>query len=123
MKKIFKSLALLLMASAIPAANAGTVGGQITSVAGEVGAFGNFLMIVIGVAGVVLMFLGAMGLKKYGEDSRSNPLMKPMIFFLAGALMTGFGAFQGMLSTSITGEDVDESTGRSTFRAPSSGGN
>tara|TARA_B100002019_G_scaffold285535_1_gene294644 strand:+ start:282 stop:650 length:369 start_codon:yes stop_codon:yes gene_type:complete len=83
----------------------------------EVFVFGDLLMIIIGVAGVILLFMGGIGLKKYADNSQQNPLMKPMIFFVAGGIMTGFTAFQGLLSESVTGEEIDKDTGRKKFDA------
>ena len=93
------------------------IGDRLSSAAGEVGIFGDLLMIIIGVAGVILLFMGGIGLKKYADNSQQNPLMKPMIFFVAGGIMTGFTAFQGLLSESVTGEEIDKDTGRKKFDA------
>lgn len=121
MKKILQSLfysTLILSSHFATASSLGdkTVGQQIGSIGGEVGIFGNFMLLIIAVVGVVVLLSGAMGLKKYADDSRSNPLMKPLIYFIVGGILTGFSAFQGMLGKSATGE-IDDTTSRGAFKA------
>ena len=113
-------IGIVLLSSVSAIAGDAGIGDRLSSAAGEVGIFGDLLMIIIGVAGVILLFMGGIGLKKYADNSQQNPLMKPMIFFVAGGIMTGFTAFQSMLSTSLTGSSGDEDTGRGGFKAPDS---
>lgn len=114
-KKIFLSSCLFLYSLSLHAAD--SIGDRLGKIGEEIFTFGSFFMLIIGVAGVILMFLGGMGLKKYADDSRSNQLGRPMIYFLAGALLTGFTTFQQMLSKSITGDEEDRDTGRNRFDA------
>lgn len=80
------------------------VSGQLKNIGGEATVLGSFLLIIIAVLGVIVLLNGALGLKKYADDSRSNPLMKPLLYFAVGAILTGFSAFQGMLGKSATGK-------------------
>jgi hypothetical protein len=76
---------------------------------GHLNAFGGLFKIVVGFAGAIFAFMGIVGLKKYADDSRQNPLMKPMIMFLAGAAALGFVGITGMLSKTVTTEDQESS--------------
>jgi hypothetical protein len=95
---------------------ADTVGGQLKKINTTVEAGGNLLMWVVGVAGIGLMFMGIMGLKKYADDARSNPLMKPMIYLVAGGMMSGFTVLQSMFSETVTGTATDNAN-TGTFKA------
>ncbi len=66
-------------------------------------AVGSLFGWVVAFAGGIFAFLGIVGLKKYADDSRQNPLMKPMIMFAAGSLALGFTVFTGMLTQTTTG--------------------
>jgi hypothetical protein len=90
---------------------------RINNASKSVEAGGNLAVWLVGAAGIVLLFMGIMGLKKYADDARSNPLMKPMIYILAGGLMTGFTAFRNILANTATGEDSDIDVGQGTFSA------
>src|SRR5690554_5007300 len=114
-KKIFLSSCLFLYSLSLHSAD--SIGDRLGKIGEELFTFGSFFMLIIGVAGVIFMFLGGMGLKKYADDSRSNPLGRPMIYFLAGALLTGITTFQQMLSKTITGDEEDRDTGRNRFDA------
>lgn len=74
----------------------------------SLGAVGKLFIIVVGFAGAIFAFMGIIGLKKYAEDARQNPLMKPLIMFVAGAFALGFIGFTGMLSTTATQEKQEK---------------
>ena len=108
MKKInaiLLSLFVMIMTSPLALATE-TLDERINEGAKVVQAGGNFMIWVVGAAGIVLLFLGIMGLKKYADDSRQNPLMKPMIYLIAGAAMSGFTVFRNILTATATGEDA-----------------
>ena len=65
-------------------------------------AVGSLFGWIVALAGGFFGFLGIVGLKKYAEDSRQNPLMKPLIMFGAGSLALGFTAFTGILTKTTT---------------------
>ena len=92
-----------------------TVGQRLDSASSTVYSLGNFMLVGVGAAGIVILFMGIWGLKKYADDNRSNPLAKPMIYLVAGGLMTGFSAFKATLSNTATGADNSSDTG--TFSA------
>ena len=110
---ILSLFAMVFTSSAFVAAE--TVGERLDSAATTVSSLGNFALVAVGAAGIVILFLGIWGLKKYADDQRSNPLAKPMIYLVAGGLMTGFSAFQATLSNTATGSDSSSTTG--TFTA------
>jgi hypothetical protein len=93
-----------------------TVGEQLTKINSTVEAGGSLLLWVVGIAGIALIFMGIMGLKKYADDARSNPLMKPMIYLVAGGLMSGFTAIQTMFAETVTGAPKDAAN-TGTFKA------
>tara|TARA_B100000073_G_scaffold343304_1_gene347875 strand:+ start:213 stop:569 length:357 start_codon:yes stop_codon:yes gene_type:complete len=70
-------------------------------------AVGSLFGWVVAFAGGIFAFLGIVGLKKYADDSRQNPLMKPMIMFVAGSLALGFTVFTGMLTKTTTNSDQE----------------
>ena len=70
-------------------------------------AVGSLFGWVVAFAGGIFAFLGIVGLKKYADDSRQNPLMKPMIMFVAGSLALGFTVFTGMLTKTTTDSDQE----------------
>ena len=107
--KIFAVSALMMSANVIAAATAdeGTIGARLDAGAKSLSSFGDFIMLAVGVTGVLICFMGAWGLKQYADDSRSNPLTKPLMYFLAGAIMTGFAAWQNVLGKTVTGSESD----------------
>lgn len=108
------ALSTMVFTSSVLAANE-TLGKRIDVGNESIASFGNMMMLVVGVGGVLILFLGAWGLKQYADDSRSNPLMKPMLYFIAGAILTGFTAWKAILSQTVTGSDASNDTG--TFKA------
>jgi len=70
-------------------------------------AIGSLFGWVVAFAGGIFAFLGIVGLKKYADDSRQNPLMKPMIMFVAGSLALGFTVFTGMLTKTTTNSEQE----------------
>lgn len=101
----------------------GGIGGRLEGLNEEGGILASSLMLLIGIAGTIMLFLGLWGLKKHAENSQQNPLKTPLILTIAGGIMAGFTAFQTLLSESFTGGGLDESTGREQFKAPTDGGN
>ena len=101
--------------SSLAAGSADTVGERLDAASSTVYSLGNFFMVAVGAAGIIILFMGIWGLKKYADDNRSNPLAKPMIYLVAGGLMTGFTAFKATLSNTATGSDNSSNTG--TFQA------
>lgn len=107
-------------ASTFAAGSAETVGDRLDAASATVYSLGNFALVGVGAAGILILFLGIWGMKKYADDSRSNPLAKPLLYLVAGGLMTGFSAFQATLSNTATGSDNSTST-TGTFTATESG--
>ena len=70
-------------------------------------AVGSLFAWVVAFAGGIFAFLGIVGLKKYADDSRQNPLMKPLLMFVAGSLALGFTTLTGMLTQTTTGADQE----------------
>ena len=70
-------------------------------------AVGSLFGWVVAFLGGIFAFLGIVGLKKYADDSRQNPLMKPFIMFAAGSLALGFTVFTGMLTKTTTNSDQE----------------
>lgn len=81
---------------------------RVTAWTASLGAFGTFFRLVVGFTGAIFAFGGILGLKKYADDSRQNPLMKPVIMFVAGALALGFVGLTGAISQEVTGKDADD---------------
>ena len=73
-------------------------------------AVGSLFGWVVAFAGGIFAFLGIVGLKKYADDSRQNPLMKPMIMFVAGSLALGFTVFTGMLTKTTTDSEQENAS-------------
>jgi amino acid transporter len=65
-------------------------------------AVGSLFGWIVAFAGGIFAFLGIVGLKKYADDARQNPLMKPLIMFIAGSLALGFTVFTGILTKTTT---------------------
>lgn len=80
-----------------------TIGDQLKNVKEDVSQTGSLFRWIVALVGAFFVFGGINGLKKYSDDPRSNPLMKPLIMTLCGGLALGFGAFTNMLSSSATG--------------------
>jgi len=112
MKKILIALAsmaaLIFMPELLAASDVGLTT-RIASWTGSLNSVGGFFRIIVGFAGAVFAFMGIVGLKKYADDSRQNPLMKPVIMFIAGAFALGFVAFTGTLSQTATETDQESS--------------
>lgn len=70
-------------------------------------AVGSLFGWIVALAGGFFGFLGIVGLKKYAEDSRQNPLMKPLIMFVAGSLALGFTTFTGILTKTTTDSEQE----------------
>lgn len=98
-------LTLMILSNPV---HAQTIGDRIKSLGRDGVVFGNFMMLVVGVAGIVLLFLGIWGLKKNAENNQQNPLKVPLILIVAGGIMAGFTAFQMILSESFTGSPDDQ---------------
>lgn len=98
---------LVIISPTLLAADAPTLGAQITEVQKDVQATGSLFRWIVALVGAFFVFGGINGLKKYSDDPRSNPLMKPLIMTICGGLALGFGAFTEMLAGSATGSDVD----------------
>jgi amino acid transporter len=92
--------AMVLMPELLAADNLDTTMGKWEA---TLTAAGGLFKVAVGFAGAIFAFLGIIGLKKYADDARQNPLMKPLIMFCAGALALGFTAFTGQLGTTGTG--------------------
>ncbi len=93
-----------------------TVGGQLDNVVQDVESTGALFRWIVALVGAFFVFGGINGLKKYADDPRSNPLMKPLIMTLCGGLALGFGAFSDMLAGTTTGsekenEEIFDTTG------------
>jgi uncharacterized membrane protein len=101
---------LTLVVSSIPtlvfATSTPDLSDRIDNAAKSVQAGGSLFVWIVGAAGIILLFMGIMGLKKYADDQRQNPLMKPMIYMVAGALMSGFTTFRNILTSTSTGSDA-----------------
>jgi hypothetical protein len=52
--------------------------------------------LIIPVMGMAFLFMGLISIKRYAEDPRSNPLMKGIIFLMAGSMMVGSGMLMNM---------------------------
>ena len=83
------------------------IDGAAADLTGTTKAVGSLFGWVVAFAGGIFAFLGIVGLKKYADDSRQNPLMKPMIMFVAGSLALGFTVFTGMLTKTTTAADQE----------------
>lgn len=84
-------------------AEVATVGDHLGKVQEDVQATGSLFRWIVALVGAFFVFGGINGLKKYSDDPRSNPLMKPLIMTICGGLALGFGAFTNMLSGTATG--------------------
>ena len=73
-----------------------------TNLTGTTKAVGSLFGWIVAFAGGIFAFLGIVGLKKYADDARQNPLMKPLIMFIAGSLALGFTVFTGILTQTTT---------------------
>ncbi len=80
-----------------------TVGGQLDAIKDDVASTGSLFRWIVALVGAFFVFGGINGLKKYSDDPRSNPLMKPLIMTLCGGLALGFSAFTNMLAGTTTG--------------------
>jgi hypothetical protein len=109
LKRLILGLCAVCTTSVVSAAE--TVGERLDAASATVYSLGNFALVAVGAAGIFILFTGIWGLKKYADDARSNPLAKPMIYLVAGGLMTGFAAFQSTLSNTTTGTDSSTTTG------------
>ncbi len=90
-------------------AEAESIDDQIGSWTDTLTSAGGLFNVAVGFGGAIFAFMGIIGLKKYADDNRQNPLMKPLIMFFAGALALGFSGLTGKLATSGTGgEDGSE---------------
>lgn len=111
MKKILIGLAtvsaLVLMPELLAAATDKDLTARIGSWTDTFNSVGGFFKIIVGFAGAIFAFMGIVGLKKYADDARQNPLMKPLIMFIAGALALGFVAFTTTLAQTAV-EENDE---------------
>ena len=105
-KGLFIALLTILTLSFTPDLFAATGSADIDAAAVDLTAttkaVGSLFGWVVAFAGGIFAFLGIVGLKKYADDSRQNPLMKPMIMFVAGSLALGFTVFTGMLTKTTT---------------------
>ena len=110
-KLMLAMTSLFVTASSFAAGSAQTVGERLDDASSTVYSLGNFMLVGVGAAGIVILFMGIWGLKKYADDNRSNPLAKPMLYLVAGGLMTGFSAFKATLSNTTTGSDNSSDTG------------
>jgi hypothetical protein len=54
--------------------------------------------VVLQMAGLLILFLGVFGLKKYADDPRYNSLMKPIVYIMAGSMMSGFPMLSAVAS-------------------------
>lgn len=102
---LFKTIAILPFIMFAPELFAAvqTIGGHLDKVQDDVSATGSLFRWIVALVGAFFVFGGINGLKKYSDDPRSNPLMKPLIMTLCGGLALGFGAFTNMLAGSATG--------------------
>lgn len=95
---------------------AGSTGGVVTlkdqtgNITEDVKGAGSLFRWIVALVGAFFAFGGIMGLKKYADDPRSNPIMKPLLMTLCGGAALGFGAFTEILSgTAVnqTNENTD----------------
>ncbi len=105
-KGLFIALLTILTLSFTPDLFAATGSADIDAAAVDLTnttkAVGSLFGWVVAFAGGIFAFLAIVALKKYADDSRQNPLMKPMIMFVAGSLALGFTVFTGMLTKTTT---------------------
>jgi amino acid transporter len=108
-KKIITVIAIALSILLIPDLVAATekVDDVAKNLTGSVIAIGSLFGWIVAFAGGIFAFLGIVGLKKYADDARQNPLMKPLIMFIAGSLALGFTVFTGILTKTVVDEEQE----------------
>lgn len=102
--KLVLVLGVIAISPTLLAETTATIGDQLDNVQKDVRATGSLFRWIVALVGAFFVFGGINGLKKYSDDPRSNPLMKPLIMTICGGLALGFGAFTTMLAGSATGE-------------------
>ena len=97
--------AVIVMAPDLMAAAGNTVNGSIEdqtgNLVGDVKGVGSLFRWIVALVGGFFAFSGIMGLKKYADDPRSNPINAPLIKTLCGGLALGFGVFTEILSGTV----------------------
>jgi amino acid transporter len=102
---VFAMLALIIVPDLF--AEAIKIDDVANNLTGTTKAIGSLFGWVVAFSGGVFAFLGIVGLKKYADDARQNPLMKPLIMFVAGSLALGFTVFTGILTKTTTDSEQE----------------
>jgi len=92
------------------------LGERLGEISTSVSAIGDFIMLIIGLVGVVILLLAFMKLKANADDDRQNNMKTVIIYFIVGAGLTAFSAIQLMLGNTL-GESDTERTGSDDFKA------
>tara|TARA_B100000700_G_scaffold267699_1_gene307787 strand:+ start:51818 stop:52210 length:393 start_codon:yes stop_codon:yes gene_type:complete len=110
------SISIMLL-SGLTVLSAETLGERVNKVSEDVNAIGDFLMLLVGIVGIIVLLLAFMKLKANADDERQNNMKTVIIYFIVGAGLTAFSAIQLMLGNTV-GEDVDQDrTGSGDFSA------
>lgn len=92
------------------------LGERLGEISTSVSAIGDFIMLIIGLVGVVVLLLAFMKLKANADDDRQNNMKTVIIYFIVGAGLTAFSAIQLMLGNTFGSEDTKR-TGSEEFKA------
>jgi hypothetical protein len=108
MHKFMGMTALMLSPTLVLAAD--TVGQRVDAVNQSVQTFAGLGYIVAFVLGLFLGINGLMKIKAYADNPQQNPLTKPLIYCVAGAMLMGFTVWNGIISETIAGDDGSSQT-------------
>jgi hypothetical protein len=106
LKKISTSLGLTLVSGMLLARNLTTTAQDgITFF----GVLGQLFYLAAFVFGILILIQGGMALKRYSDNPQQaqgqGGIGKPLIYMAVGAILTGIGAWNGILQSSLLGEE------------------
>lgn len=105
MKKVLNKILFIGVGSVFaPMAFASGVGGRLQSFMDDLGILGDFIYVVAFIVGILLFFNGLMKIKAWSDNPQQNPILKPLIYAIVGALMMGLTAYVTLVSETVVGE-------------------
>jgi len=95
-------LTLSLTIPAISSAATNNVGDVAASLTTQMSSIGGLVVVLALLMGLALIAMGALQLKKHSENPQQVPLSKPIIWLVAGGLLTGLSSTSSVLQGTLT---------------------